>query len=331
MKLPWEEVEREVLVKQDVGTDPKYGHKYDERPVELLLQYGIVNVNKPAGPSSHQTSAYVQEAIGISKAGHSGTLDPKVTGVLPVALGKGTRVVQALLPAGKEYVCLMHLHEAVDKKKVKQALRKSVGKIKQLPPVKSAVKRQWRERMIYYVEFMEMNKQDVLFRIGCQAGTYIRKYCTDFGKSLGVGAHMAQLIRTKAGPFTFDNMVTLQDLKDAFFYWKEGDEKLIRHCVQPVEEGIGHLGKIWVTDTTVKSLTHGRDLAVPGVARVNTKIAKKDLVAVMSLKGELVALGEASMDSETIIRSEKGICVRIKKVFMESDVYPRPPRDADES
>jgi len=228
-------------------------------------------------------------------------------------------------------VVVADLHEEIDKKRVKKALRESVGVMRQLPPVKSAVKRQWRERMIYYVEFIEMDKQDVLFRIGCQGGTYIRKYCTDFGKSLGVGAHMAQLVRTRAGPFRDDKMVTLQDLKDAFHYWKEGNEKLIRQCIQPMENGLLHLPKVWILDSSIKSLTHGRDLACPGLAELHSKIKKGDMVSVMSLKNELVALGEAKMDSETMLRSEKGICVKIKKVFMEQDAYPAPPRDADEN
>jgi|TARA_B100001971_G_C18250384_1_gene577692 H/ACA ribonucleoprotein complex subunit 4 len=319
-KLPFEYIYRNVLVRKDSVTDPNYGCKPEERDVRSLIDYGIVNIDKSGGPTSHQVSDYVQKILGIDKSGHSGTLDPNVTGVLPIALGRATRVVQTLLTAGKEYICLMHLHKEVKEKKLKLVMKKFVGKIMQLPPVKSAVKRVEREREIYYIEILEIDGQDVLFKIGCQAGTYIRKICYDIGKKLKVGAHMAELRRTKAGPFDESTLFILQDLADAYHFYKEGNEKYIRKVVQPMENAVKHLPRVWVLDTTVNSLCHGVDLKVPGISKVEDQIEEKDRVAVMTLKGELICLGNAKMSSNEMLK-DKGVAVKTEKVFMSDDSY----------
>jgi H/ACA ribonucleoprotein complex subunit 4 len=150
-------------------------------------------VDKPSGPTSHQISAYVKDILAIDKAGHSGTLDPKVTGVLPVTTGRATKGVQLLIKAGKEYVALMHIHKDIDEAEVRKACEEFIGKIQQLPPIRSSVKRQLRTRSIYYFEIIEIEGRDVLFRVGCEAGTYIRKLIHDLGQRLGCGAHMVTL------------------------------------------------------------------------------------------------------------------------------------------
>ncbi len=176
-QLPFETIKRGILTRKRCKTDSKYGGDPYKRPVEQLIKQGVININKPPGPTSHIVADHVKQIFNIKKAGHSGTLDPGVTGVLPIALDRATRVTQVLLPAGKEYVAIMHLHKPVDLKLLKKTLREFIGKIEQLPPIRSAVKRRLRKRIIYYLEILEVEKQDVLFRIGCQAGTYIRKLC----------------------------------------------------------------------------------------------------------------------------------------------------------
>lgn len=313
----------EILIRKESSTDNSFGCFPEKRDMEAVLNYGIVNINKPKGPSSHQVSAYVQGILGISKSGHSGTLDPAVTGVLPIAIGRATRIVQAILPAGKEYVALMHIHKEVDDKELRKTLASFTGEITQLPPIKSAVKRQERKRNVYYIEILEIGGKDVLFRVGCQAGTYIRKLCHDIGKKLGVGAHMVELVRTKAGPFDESTMTTLDDLRDAYYYYKhEKSEKYLRKMIFPVEYGLKYLPKLWVFDSTVEPICHGTDLAVPGISRLNNEIRKDDQVAVLTLKGELIALGVARMNSEEML-GDKGIAVKIHKVFMEPGTYPR--------
>ncbi|MFC1705034.1 RNA-guided pseudouridylation complex pseudouridine synthase subunit Cbf5 [Nanoarchaeota archaeon] len=322
-QLPFEKVNHEVLVKKEAETDTNMGCEPDKRPVPELIDYGIVNIDKPEGPTSHEVSAFVQGILEIKKSGHSGTLDPNVTGVLPVALGAGTRIVQSLLKAGKEYICIMHIHSEVKEDKLRKVIGQFVGKIKQLPPIKSAVKRVERIRHIYYIDIMEIDKKDVMFKVGCEAGTYIRKLCDDIGKELGTGAHMASLRRTKAGPFGEDSIVSLQDLKDAYWYWKnEKDDKLIRKCIKTMEYGVSHLPKIWVLDSTVDTLCHGSDLKVPGVSKLDN-FEKDQTIAVLTLKNELVAIGRAQMVYNSIIKKDKGVAVRIDKVFMKPGTYKK--------
>jgi len=302
------------LIKEDKG---EFGIKPEERSTEELINYGIVNIDKPKGPTSHQVSDFVQKILGIKKSGHSGTLDPAVTGVQPVALSRATRITQYFLTAPKEYVGIMHLHKEVAEEDLRAKIESFIGKIKQLPPVKSAVKREERVREIYEFEIIEISGQDVLFRVKCQAGTYIRKLVHDLGLALNVGAHMAELRRTAAGPLTEeDKLVTLNDLQDAVHYWKEEDnDKYLRYCIQPIEHALSHLRKVWIFDTTIKSLSHGRDLGAPGISKLEN-FKKGEMVAVMSLKGELVAIGETLMSGVEINTVKKGLAVNVKKVFM---------------
>tara|TARA_Y100000310_G_scaffold217822_1_gene218936 strand:+ start:24884 stop:25873 length:990 start_codon:yes stop_codon:yes gene_type:complete len=321
--LPFEKIERKTLVKKEAKTDSKLGCKPEERTTEEIINYGVINLNKPQGPTSHQVSDYVQKILNIDKSGHSGTLDPHVHGLLPVALGRATKVVQALLKSGKEYTGIMHLHKDVGETKLKETIKRNfTGKIKQIPPLKSAVKRVKREREIYYFDILEKEEQDVLFVVGCEAGTYIRKLIHDLGQKLKIGAHMQELRRTKAGPFKEDSLFTLQDLTDAYhFYKEEKNDKFLRKIIQPVENAIQHLPKIWVFDTTVDTLCHGADLNIPGISKLNDCIFENDLVAIMTLKDELIALGTATMNSDDILKKKKGLAVKTDKVFMEPGTY----------
>ena len=321
--LPFEMLKRKILMKKEAKTDAKLGCKPEDRATKEIINYGVVNINKCQGPTSHQVSDYVQKILHINKSGHSGTLDPHVHGVLPVALGRATRIVQMLLTSGKEYVGIMHLHKDVGQEKLKEAIKRNfTGKIKQIPPLKSSVKRVKREREIYYFDILEKQGQDVLFIVGCQAGTYIRKLIHDLGQKLKIGAHMLELRRTKAGPFNEETLFTLQDLTDAYyFYKKESNDKFLRKIIQPIENAIAHLPKIWVFDTTVDTLCHGADLNIPGISKLSDSIFENDAVAIMTLKDELIALGTAALNSEEIIKKEKGMAIKTEKVFMKAETY----------
>lgn len=320
-QLPFETIKRELIVKKRAESSKKFGKNPDERSIEELVKCGVINLNKPAGPTSHQVSDYIKKIFDIEKAGHFGTLDPNVTGVLPVGLGKATKLAEFLLSAGKEYICLMHLHEDVDEAKIRKTVKKFIGKIRQLPPVRAAIKRQEREREIYYFEILEIEGRDVLFKVGCEAGTYIRKLCVDFGKELKIGAHMLQLIRTKAGSLTDKDMVSLQDVYDAYCYYKEGDEKFLRKIIKLIEESVNHIAKVYVLDSAVDSLCHGAYLYAVGIAKFESEINREDLVAVLSLKGELICIGYAEMSSKEMSKRERGTAVRTKAVFMETGMY----------
>jgi H/ACA ribonucleoprotein complex subunit 4 len=248
--------------------------------------------------------------------------NPNVTGSLVIALGKSTRIIHTLLKAGKEYLCLIHLHKPVEKEKIKKVMNEFIGEITQLPPVKSSVKRQKRKRTVYYIKILEIEEQDVLFYVGSQAGTYIRKLCHDIGKKLNTGAHMAQLIRTKVGPFNEKTMYSLQDLKDAYEFYKEGNDKELRKIIMTPEKVIEHLPKVWVLDSAVDTLCHGADLKVPGVSKLN-EFKKDQQIAILTLKGELICLATSKLTSEEIIKEEKGVVGKTDKVFMAPETYPK--------
>ena len=310
-KLPFEDIKREVI---SLSKDFKLDNYILDIPE--LLNNGIILIDKPAGPTSHQVSDQVKKILNIKKAGHSGTLDPHVTGVLPIALGNGTKVIQALLNAGKEYVCVMHVHDDIAEEKLREVINSFVGKIKQVPPVKSAVKRQERIRTVYYINILEIKDRDVLFKVGCQAGTYIRKLCSDIGEKLGSGAHMSELRRTKAGPFNESELITLHDLTDAFYEYNKDNFKLIEKILLPIEAGIKHLPKIWVKNSTVESLCHGAQLNIPGIALLESNIKPKDMIAVLDSRNKLILIGNAILSSKEITDKKEGMAVKTLRVFM---------------
>lgn len=313
-----------VLVKSDEQTDPRYGIEPQKRPITEHIRKGIINLDKPAGPTSHQVVSWVKEILHLEKAGHSGTLDPKVTGVLPTALEDSTRVLKPLLLAGKEYVTLMQLHGDIANNQLKKVLSYFQGEIYQKPPLKSSVKRQIRKRKIHSIKLIEREDNFALYTVECEAGTYIRKLCHDIGLVLGTGAHMAELRRTRSGPFTEENIVTLHDLKDAYeFYREDGDEKHLRECILPMEYGVNHLKRIWLKDTAISAICHGANLNIPGVSKLDPEIKPREQVALISLKDELVAVGSSIVSAEEIMEAEKGTVAELTRVIMTADVYPR--------
>ena len=314
-----------LITKSKSITNPEYGCKPEEREITDYISKGVINLDKPSGPTSHEVDSWVKRILKLDKTGHGGTLDPNVTGVLPVGLADATRAIQLLLTAPKEYVCLLTFHSDVDESEIRRVFEEFTGKIFQLPPVKSAVKRELRTRNVYYSTIYEIKGRDVLFRIGCEAGTYVRTYCHNIGEALGVGAHMAELRRTQVGSFRErENLVTLQDVTDAYhFYIEDGDESFLREAIMPMERAADYLPKIIIKDSAVDAICHGADLASGGVAYLSDDIKKGDIVAVETLKGELVGAGNSLFFADEILAAEGGFVVNVSKVFMKPDIYPR--------
>jgi H/ACA ribonucleoprotein complex subunit 4 len=323
-KLPSEEPEQLIIKSQDT-TNLDYGCSPENRDIKVLLEHGVINLDKPSGPTSHEVVSWVRKILNISNTGHGGTLDPKVTGVLPCALGKATRAVSALLTAGKEYVGVIKFHKPESRKKIETVFKIFTEKIYQFPPLKSSVARKLRIREIYYLNLIEIEENHVLFRVGCEAGTYIRKLCYDIGEALCSGAHMLELRRTKVGMFNENkNLTTLQDLKDAFtIYQEEGNDSYLKKLIFPIEKIAEHLPKIFIRDTAVDALCHGADLAAAGVCYIDARIEPEMLVAYMTLKKELIGFGEANKKAMDIYKAKSGIMAKTKKIFMERGIYPR--------
>ncbi|MFX0069934.1 MAG: RNA-guided pseudouridylation complex pseudouridine synthase subunit Cbf5 [Candidatus Hermodarchaeota archaeon] len=323
LKLPSDESEQ-LLVKSQDTTNPEFGCIPEKRDIDTLLQKGIINLDKPSGPTSHEIVTWVRKILNVELAGHGGTLDPKVTGILPCALGKATRVLSALLSAGKEYVGVMYLHSIEPKKKLESIFKIFSTKLYQRPPLKSSVARKLRVREIYYLKLLDLNKNHVLFLVGCEAGTYIRKLCYDIGEALCSGAHMLELRRTRVGNFSEDlNLSTLQDLKDAFtIYNLEGNEDYLRKIIFPMEKMVDHMPKIFVRDTAVDAICHGADLAAAGVCYIDARIEPGMQIAYMTLKKEIIGFGMAKKTAIEIYKAKSGIVANTKKVFMERGIYP---------
>jgi H/ACA ribonucleoprotein complex subunit 4 len=313
----------EILVRDKSPLEVGAGKRPSERTIEELLEAGVIIMDKPMGPTSHQATAWVRDILHIEKIGHGGTLDPKVSGVLPVATGRAVRALNLVLRSDKEYVCLMRLHRDRKEEDVRRVMGTFEGRIYQTPPVRSAVKRQMRIRTIHELKILEIRGRDVLFRVECDAGTYIRTLCVDIGDALGVGASMEDLRRTRSGNMTEDKAVTLQDIKDAYVEWKEGDERWLRSMLLPIEVLFDPLPRVVIKDSAVDAICHGADLAAVGVAKVDASIRKDAMVAMFTAKGEAVAVGTASMDADGIVKVKEGVAITTDRVYMPAGTYPK--------
>ena len=322
LKPAWE-ITREVRVKAEEETNPEYGCPPNERPMSQHIQYGMLVVDKTSGPTSHEVAAWIKKLLDLDKVGHGGTLDPKVTGVLPVTLQDSTKIVQALLDSGKEYVCVMRTHNDVSEETVRKTLDMFKGEIYQRPPLRSSVSRRLRTRYIYDIDYHEGDGRNWLFKVACQSGTYIRKLCFDIGEVIGCGAHMQELRRTRSGPFIEQEMYTLYDLSEAVDLRDEGDDTKLREIIRPFEDAAQLLPKIWIRDSAVEAVCNGAQLAVPGILRYESGIQVNDLIVVMTQKEEAVALMRADMSSGKIQAEDHGIAATIERVLMPSGIYPK--------
>ena len=313
-----------MLVFDEEETDPGHGWNPSARPIQGVLEYGLVPLDKPRGPTSHEVVAWTRKLLGVDKAGHSGTLDPPVSGVLPIGLGQSTRALSLLLLYPKEYRGVMRIHSSVPKKQLDSAVGEFTGEIFQRPPQRSSVSRQTRSRTIYELELTGSSGNLYLFRVLCQSGTYIRKLVYDIGEVLGVGATMVELRRTKVGPLSEEKgLVTLHQLNDAMFRLKGGDESPLRKLVLPVEESLGGIGRIVIRDSAVDAVCHGARLGIPGILSASEGIRKDDTVAIMSPKLELVAIGKALLTTGEMQSMRRGLASTTERVVMKAGTYPK--------
>ena len=302
-----------------------YGSSPSKRSVEELLQSSVVII-KQAGPSSHQVAAWLRDSFEIKLTGHGGTLDPNVTGVLPISLGSASKVIKVMQESAKEYLCLMNYKRDPGVKKISSMFEKFTGPIYQIPPFQAAVKRELRIRRIYEIELLEHNSQNTLFRVLCEGGTYIRNLCEDIGSALGINCWMEQLIRTKSGPFRIEDSVTLVEAHDMYVSWKEsGDASKLSKILRPLEEMLVDIPSIEAKDSAVDAICHGADLGIPGVVSVSKKMKRGQLISINSSRGETIALARATVNSEEIVKraKSKGKVAKLERVIMKRGTYPR--------
>ena len=250
--------------------------------------HGVLNVYKEKGYTSHDVVAKLRGIVGQKKIGHTGTLDPEAEGVLPVALGKGTRLVELLTEKEKTYEAVMRLGVSTDtqdmtgvilkesevsvtEEEIKNAASSFIGDQLQIPPMYSALKvngkklyelaregkeveRKARPVHFYQIEILEIHLPLVKMRVSCSKGTYIRTLCHDMGEKLGCGGAMEALLRTKSGDFTLEQSMTLQETEEAV---KAGtiEEKIIS-----IEEVLSSYPAVYAKEEGDRLLANGNPL-----------------------------------------------------------------------
>jgi len=282
----------------------------DERPVDALLEFGVVNLDKPPGPSAHQVAAWVRDMAGVDRAAHAGTLDPKVTGCLPMLLGDATRMAQVFDDSVKEYVAVLELHGPAPAD-LASVLAEFEGEIYQKPPKKSAVVRRLRSREILALDALEVEDRRALLRVRCESGTYVRKLCHDIGLALGTGAHMGHLRRTTTGSFDDRKLVSLHDLVDALAWADEGDSDPLREVVQPAERALVDLPSATIAESAAREVAEGAPVYAPGLLDIDD-VFRGDLVACYTPDGAAVCLGTLAGDPE----ADSGVVVDLERVLV---------------
>ncbi|HUK92534.1 MAG TPA: RNA-guided pseudouridylation complex pseudouridine synthase subunit Cbf5 [Methanomicrobiales archaeon] len=290
--------------------------------IEGVPGSGIVVIDKPRGPSSHQVTAWVGKILDVP-VGHAGTLDPAVSGVLVVMLGSAVRLAPYLQRGEKEYVCLWRLHGDVPGGRIAGIAKEFEGRIYQRPPRKSAVKRALRIRTVIRLDILETDGRSVLIRVACDAGTYIRSLCHHMGLAAGPGGSMRELRRTRSGSFAEADAHTLQELEDAACAACEGDPAPLQEMILPVARGVADLPRISIRDTAVDAICHGASLAGVGVVDAEGTFLTGDPVGIFTQRCELVAIAQARVGSDALRPGTTGLVASPRVVFMDPGTYPR--------
>lgn len=299
-----------------------------KRPLQEYIRYGVINLDKPANPSSHEIVAWMKRILRVEKTGHSGTLDPKVTGCLIVCIDRATRLVKAQQSAGKEYIGIVRLHSALeDETKLYKAVETLTGALFQRPPLISAVKRQLRIRSIYESKLLEYDSSRHLgvFWVSCEAGTYVRTLCVHLGLLVGTGGHMQELRRVRSGILSENqNLVTMHDVLDAqHSYDTTKDESYLRRVIMPLEVLLTNYKRVVVKDSAVNAICYGAKFMIPGLLRFADGIEVNEEIVMITTKGEAIAIGIAQMTTAVMATVDHGVVAKIKRVVMERDTYPR--------
>ena len=285
------------------------------------LRCSFVIVDKPRGPSSHEVAAWVRKLAGAEKSGHSGTLDPNVSGVLPTGIGKATKLLPFLTTKDKKYVCLMQTKKPQTDEQYRAMFAKYTGTITQTPPRESAVAKKPRKRKVYYIKPIQMKPNQALFEVHCEAGTYIRVLVSDFGRICG-GAEMLELRRIAVGNIYETSAHNLQEISDAIWLARRGEESALMRYLIPPQEALS-LRKVVLHDSAVEAVCAGAPLYAPGLVSCDAKIRRGDFVSLLTGKGEFIGVGVAQLASEEMGAHKKGAAVTPQTITMERGKYQK--------
>jgi tRNA pseudouridine55 synthase len=288
--------------------------------------HGVLNINKPAGMTSHDVVDAVRKILGVRRVGHTGTLDPQATGVLPLCVGRATRIAQYLTQADKEYVMTLCLGVTTDtldaagketgrvedirvrREDLLAILPRFVGEIQQVPPIFSAKKYRG-ERLyrlarrgekverppvavrVHALELLEFAPPFVRLRAICSKGTYARSLSDDIGQALGCGGHLYALTRTRSGRFSLDGILSLEELEARVREGRLG-EVLI-----PIADALAHLPAVRVAPEAGRLILHGGAVAASLVVQFPADLARGALVRVLGYRKQLLSLAETTVAS----------------------------------
>jgi len=287
-----------------------------------IAEGAFLLLDKPRGPSSHQVTAWARDLLGVNTAGHAGTLDPNVSGLLWVGVGPALKLLPLVLEFPKRYVASIVLHGPVPRRDVERVLAEFTGPIYQTPPVRSAVKRERRVRTIHRLTLLEMEGPRLLLDLTADSGTYVRTLAVDVGEALGLGGHMEELRRVANGPFREQDAVTLPELADAAALRSSGDPARLLGLLHPIEEVWRQFPSIVVKDGAASAVAHGAGLASGGILSLPRPFSAGAFVALVSRSGELVATGVAVHSSEEVGHVKHGWVVEGTRVFVDPARFP---------
>ena len=313
-----------LILDTKAETNNAIGGHPDSRTVEQRLASGFILLDKPAGPTSHQVASWVRDLFGLERLGHGGTLDPFATGVLPLLAGKSMKVTKKVLTHKKTYIAIFRCAEEPDADALASAMKRLTGRVYNVPPEISAVKVQVRTRKISIFDMIERNGKDFLTRIECEAGTYVRTMARDLGLMLGYKVELKELRREKSGRFELSKCVTLQEVADAYWLWKECDKPdALLKMIQPVEKLVLDMPAAHVKDSAAAAIAHGAPLLRPGIVDIDDKITSGKELAIFTLKEELVGIVKLTVDTNQLPNMDSGEVARPSMVLLEQDLYPR--------
>ncbi len=273
----------------------------------------IILLNKPCGHISHEITSYVKKLLGITKTGHAGTLDPNVSGVLPIALGRSTKLLQYVASKRKTYVGIIKFRNLLTRMQVEELFKKFTGKLTQTPPKISAVRKVPRKRTIYSLKLLEFEGRFGLFETEVDAGTYIRTLCEDIGKQCG-GARMEELRRIAVGDINEKDTVTLSELIDAVWLWKnKNDNSLLMPMLRQTDSLIS-FRKVVLKQTAIRSVLQGAQVMVPAIKEFPQDLAKDEPVKLYSESGVFLGIGHAVLSGAELSDAHRGIAIRTERM-----------------
>lgn len=305
-------------------TDAAFGTAPDDRSLEQRLASGFILIDKPAGPTSHQLAAWARDMLGLERLGHGGTLDPFATGVLPLMTGRCMKITNKILKHTKSYIAVLRFRDRLDEATIRETMASLTGRIYNVPPEVSAVKVQVRTRTIHTFELLDMDENDVVARITCEAGTYIRTMARDMGLLLNTPVTLKELRRETSGMFDLEHCVTMDQLADAVWLWKEcGQEDALKAIVHPIEKLLVDVPRCHVKDSAVAAIAYGAPLLRPGLISIPQNLKKGTELMVSSMKDEAIGFVRLKMDSDEIATLDAGEVARPSMVLIDTEVYPR--------